>query len=93
MKYGSNAALESDRPGEENDHRGNRTISPSPDYAMIARAFDGYGEKVTQAENLRAALQRGLDAVSRGRLALIDVVLEAGNPGREQQAPVRPGRP
>jgi thiamine pyrophosphate-dependent acetolactate synthase large subunit-like protein len=36
------------------------SINPSPDYAMIARAFDGYGEKVEEPGEVRAALQRGL---------------------------------
>ena len=35
------------------------SINPSPDYATIARAFDGYGEKVEDPGEVRAALQRG----------------------------------
>ena len=51
------------------------SINPSPDYATIARAFDGYGEKVEEPGEVRAALQRGLKAVAGGQLALIDVRL------------------
>ncbi len=51
------------------------SINPSPDYATIARAFDGYGEKVEEPEEVRAALQRGLKAVAGGQVALIDVRL------------------
>ena len=51
------------------------SINPSPDYAMIARAFDGYGEKVEEPGEVRAALQRGLKAVASGQVALIDVRL------------------
>jgi acetolactate synthase-1/2/3 large subunit len=51
------------------------SINPSPDYAMIARAFDGYGEKVEEPGEVRAALQRGLKAVAGGQVALIDVRL------------------
>jgi acetolactate synthase-1/2/3 large subunit len=51
------------------------SINPSPDYAMIARAFDGYGEKVEDPGEVRAALQRGLKAVAAGQVALIDVRL------------------
>jgi acetolactate synthase-1/2/3 large subunit len=51
------------------------SINPSPDYAMIARAFDGYGEKVEEPSEVRAALQRGLKAVAAGQLALIDIRL------------------
>ncbi len=51
------------------------SINPSPDYAMIARAFDGYGEKVEEPGEVRAALQRGLKAVAGGQVALIDIRL------------------
>jgi len=51
------------------------SINPSPEYAMIARAFDGYGEKVEDPGEVRAALQRGLKAVAGGQVALIDVRL------------------
>jgi len=51
------------------------SINPSPDYAMIARAFDGYGEKVDEPGEVRAALQRGLKALAGGHMALIDVRL------------------
>ena len=42
---------------------------------MIARAFDGYGEKVEDPSEVRAALQRGLKAVAAGQMALIDIRL------------------
>ena len=51
------------------------SINPSPGYAMIARAFDGYGEKVEEPGEVRAALQRGLKAVAGGQVALIDIRL------------------
>jgi len=51
------------------------SINPSPDYAMVARAFDGYGEKVEEPGEVRAALQRGLKAVAGGQMALIDIRL------------------
>ncbi|MGN6731469.1 MAG: thiamine pyrophosphate-requiring protein [Candidatus Binatia bacterium] len=51
------------------------SINPSPDYAMIARAFEGYGEKVEEPAEVRAALQRGLKALAGGQMALIDVRL------------------
>lgn len=52
------------------------SITPSPDYATIARAFDGYGEKVEEPGEVRAALQRGLKAVAAGQVALIDIRLQ-----------------
>jgi acetolactate synthase I/II/III large subunit len=51
-------------------------IEPTPDYWKIAEAFDGYGERVEETENLQAALDRGIEAVNQGRLAVIDVILE-----------------
>ena len=55
------------------------SIFPSPDYAMIARAFAGLGEKVADPANIRAALRRGLKAIARGKSALIDIRLEPVN--------------
>lgn len=51
-------------------------IGPTPDYWKIAAAFDGYGERVEETEKLRGALERGIEAVTEGRLAVIDVILE-----------------
>ncbi|MGH7834083.1 MAG: thiamine pyrophosphate-dependent enzyme, partial [Candidatus Binatia bacterium] len=51
------------------------SIAPSPDYATIARAFDGYGEKVEEPAEVRAAIQRGFKAVAGGQVALIDIRL------------------
>jgi thiamine pyrophosphate-dependent acetolactate synthase large subunit-like protein len=59
------------------------SILPAPDYAAVARAFDGHGEKVEDPRQVRAALQRGLEAVASGRLALIDMALAPTNPGGE----------
>jgi len=50
-------------------------IAPCPDYAMIAKAFDGYGEKVEEPGEVKKAVERGLRAVAAGQLALIDVRL------------------
>lgn len=52
------------------------TITPSPDYATIAKAFDGYGEKVEEPGEVRGALQRGFKAIAGGQAALIDIRLE-----------------
>jgi len=51
------------------------SISPRPDYPALARAFGGYGETVERPSEVRAALQRGLDAVSKGNLALVEMIL------------------
>jgi acetolactate synthase-1/2/3 large subunit len=58
------------------------SIVPSPDYAAIVRAFAGYGEKVEDPRDVRAALGRGLAAAAQGRVALLDMTLEPINHGR-----------
>ena len=52
------------------------SITPSPDYPALARAYGGVGERVEKPAEVRAALERGLAAVARGRLALLEVVLK-----------------
>ena len=51
------------------------SITPPPDYALLARAYGGVGEKVEHPRGVRAALQRGLQAVEKGQLALLEVRL------------------
>ena len=53
------------------------SIVPPPDYAALARAYGGLGERVESPREVRAALERGFDAVGQGRLALLDVVMKA----------------
>ena len=55
------------------------SIPPGADYAMLARAFGGHGERVEKPGEVRAALKRGLDAVAQGKLALVHMVLEPIN--------------
>jgi acetolactate synthase-1/2/3 large subunit len=55
------------------------SITPIPDYAMLARAFGGHGEKVERPRDVRAALGRGFEAVAKGQLALVHLVLEPVN--------------
>ncbi len=50
-------------------------ITPHPDYAALARAFNGYGELVEDPVQIRPALQRAIEAVRGGQSALVDVVL------------------
>jgi len=56
------------------------SIAPRPDYPALARAFGGYGESVERPSEVRAALLRGLDAVSKGNLALIEAILAPAAP-------------
>src|SRR5205814_6039337 len=55
------------------------SITPCPDYAMLARAFGGHGEKVERPRDVRAALTRRPEALGKGQLALLHLVLEPGN--------------
>ncbi|MBI2090993.1 MAG: hypothetical protein HYT78_20015 [Deltaproteobacteria bacterium] len=52
------------------------SITPSPEYAVLPRAFDGYGEKVEEPGEVRKALERGLKAAAAGQVSLIDIRLE-----------------
>jgi len=51
----------------------------APDFTMIAESFGGYGEQVSDPDALEDTLRNGLDAVSNGRFAVIDVLLESGS--------------
>ncbi|MBV8885755.1 MAG: hypothetical protein JO235_17410 [Chroococcidiopsidaceae cyanobacterium CP_BM_RX_35] len=53
-----------------------KVIDPTPDYAKLAVAFGGYGEKITAPELLEPAIKRGLQAVETGHLTVLDVFLE-----------------
>ncbi len=55
------------------------SITPRPDYVKLAEAFGGQGEKVEKPAEVRAALQRGFEAVAKGKLALVHFVLEPVN--------------
>src|SRR5437867_2815848 len=59
------------------------SITPNPDYAALARAFGGYGEKVEKPGEVRAALLRGLQAVASGQLAVLDMRLQPINTSGE----------
>jgi thiamine pyrophosphate-dependent acetolactate synthase large subunit-like protein len=49
-------------------------ITPRPEYAKLAEAYGGYGEKVTSPGEVADALQRGMEQAQK-RLALIHMVL------------------
>jgi acetolactate synthase-1/2/3 large subunit len=55
------------------------SITPQPDYPALARAFGGWGVKVDKPREVRAALEHGFEAISRGQLALVHLVLQAVN--------------
>ena len=55
------------------------SITPMPDYPLLAKAFGGAGEKIERPGDVRAALKRGLDTIGKGQLALVHCVLEPVN--------------
>jgi len=48
-------------------------LTPSPRFEELARAVDGYGERVESPAELPAALKRGLAAAREGRPAILNV--------------------
>jgi len=48
-------------------------LEPSPSFERTIDVYGGYGEKVEKPEDLRAALQRGMEAVRAGTPAIINV--------------------
>lgn len=55
-------------------------ISPRPDYQMYAKAHGGYGVRVTEPQEIQAAIEQAVRANAEGKLSLIDVVLNDFNP-------------
>ena len=51
------------------------SITPSPNYAAIAGDYGGFGEQVEEPSQVGPALERGLAALSRGQVALLDIWL------------------
>ncbi len=56
-----------------NDFYG-EVIDPTPDYWRLAEIWGGYGERVANPGELDASINRCLEAVNRGRFALLDVL-------------------
>jgi acetolactate synthase-1/2/3 large subunit len=48
----------------------------SGNYADMAKAFGGYGERVTDPGDIVSALQRGIEATQRGQPALIEFITD-----------------
>lgn len=51
-----------------------RSTDISGDYAAMARAFGGYGERVTQPEDIVPAIQRGIEQTQNGVPALLEFI-------------------
>jgi acetolactate synthase-1/2/3 large subunit len=51
-----------------------RATDISGDYAAMARAFGGYGERVTQPEEIVPAIRRGIEHTEKGVPALLEFI-------------------
>lgn len=51
-----------------------RSTDISGDYAAMARAFGGYGERVTKPEDIVPAIRRGIEATQKGQPALLEFI-------------------
>ncbi len=56
-------------------------IAPSPDYVQVMRAFDGYGERVEDPDEIVPALGRAWAELEKGRSALLDIIMDIEDPG------------
>jgi thiamine pyrophosphate-dependent acetolactate synthase large subunit-like protein len=53
-----------------------RATDISGDYAAMARAFGGYGERITKAEDIIPAIKRGIEQTQKGVPALLEFITE-----------------
>ena len=51
-----------------------RSTDIGGNYADMAKAFGGYGERITDPEDIVAALERGIAATERGEAALLEFI-------------------
>jgi thiamine pyrophosphate-dependent acetolactate synthase large subunit-like protein len=51
-----------------------RSTDISGNYADMAKAFGGYGERVTQPDQIRAAIKRGIEQTKSGNPALLEFI-------------------
>ena len=51
-----------------------RSTDISGNYADMAKAFGGYGERVTQPGDIKSAIQRGIKATQAGQPALLEFI-------------------
>ena len=53
-----------------------RSTDISGNYAEMAKAFGGYGERVTDPGDIRAAIARGIEATEAGQPALLEFITD-----------------
>lgn len=65
--------------------RGNRffgvDMAPVADFSKVAEAFNAYGERLYDPNEIEPALKRALEQMEQGRSALLDVVLDPFDQG------------
>ncbi len=75
------ATFGNDNFGEKEAFFAGLDIAPSPDYGMIARACNCYGETVKTSAEAMPAIKRAMEQVRAGKAAVLDVRI-----GRRQAA-------
>lgn len=72
-----------------------RTTDISGDYAAMARAFGGYGERITRPEDIVPAIKRGIEKTQAGIPALLEFItskeMEVSRPGTNRYAQISKG--
>lgn len=72
-----------------------RTTDISGDYAAMARAFGGYGERITRPEDIVPAIKRGIEKTQAGVPALLEFItskeMEISRPGTNRYAQIAKG--
>src|SRR5512139_236300 len=72
-----------------------RATDISGDYAAMARAFGGYGERITKAEDIVPAIKRGIEQTQKGVPVLLEFITEQevsiSVPRRFPETPPIPG--
>ena len=53
-----------------------RSTDISGDYAAMARAFGGYGERVTDPAEIVPAIKRGIEQTKEGKPALLEFITQ-----------------
>ena len=53
-----------------------RSTDISGNYSEMAKAFGGYGERVTEPGEIKAAIQRGIEATQSGTPALLEFITD-----------------
>jgi acetolactate synthase-1/2/3 large subunit len=51
-----------------------RSTDISGNYAEMAKAFGGYGERVTEPDEIVAAIKRGIEQTEQGKPALLEFI-------------------